>query len=74
MPADIASSPGGWTGTGSALAEKAVVAALRVADGDFRDWDAIVHLGRTDRRRPEPSRRPLRRRTSDQRHHEQENL
>jgi menaquinone-dependent protoporphyrinogen oxidase len=28
------------------LAERAMVAALRVADGDFRDWDAIDSWGR----------------------------
>jgi menaquinone-dependent protoporphyrinogen oxidase len=28
------------------FAEKAMVAALRVADGDFRDWDGIDSWGR----------------------------
>jgi menaquinone-dependent protoporphyrinogen oxidase len=28
------------------FAEKAIVLALRVAEGDFRDWDAIRHCAR----------------------------
>lgn len=28
------------------VAERAMVAALRVADGDFRDWDTIDSWGR----------------------------